>query len=323
VAGAKYIALTAHLDTVFPPDTKIDIRRDGARLLGPGISDNGSGLIALLAIAGALQAGNIHHSSPILFVANVGEEGEGDLRGIRYLFSDARWRDAIAGTLVLDGGGTDAIITQGLGSRRFLATVCGPGGHSWSDFGTPNPIALLARAIDLFSRTPIPSQPRTAFNIGVISGGTSVNAIPESASMKVDIRSVSPAELDRLEKALHEALSQVTTDLNGGGIDPRKAHSVSYELKLIGNRPAAELPSNARLLEAIRAVDVQLGIKARLQRASTDANIPLSLGREAIAIGSGGSGGAAHTLREWYDPLNRELGLRRILLTLLVLAGAE
>jgi di/tripeptidase len=236
---------------------------------------------------------------------------------MRYIFNHPRWRDAIAYTIVIDGGGSDTIVAEGLGSRRFQATVRGPGGHSWSDFGTPNPIVLLARAIDLFSRVPLNSNPKTAFNIGVISGGTSINSIPESATAKIDIRSASPAELDRMERALGDALTQATSDKSG------KMPGVTHELKQIGNRPAAELDPNARILQVIKAVDAQLGIASRVQRASTDANIPLSLGREAIAIGGGGSGGGAHTLHEWYDPSYREIGLRRVLLALLTLTGVQ
>jgi tripeptide aminopeptidase len=315
-AGMKFVALTAHMDTVFPAGTPIDVRRERDRLLGPGISDNGSGLTAVLAIAEALQSTRVQNTAPILFIANVGEEGEGDLRGMRYIFNNPRWRDAIAYTVVLDGGGADTIVAEGLGSRRFQATVRGPGGHSWSDFGTPNPIVLLARAIDQFSRTPMPGTPKTAFNVGVISGGTSVNSIPESATAKVDIRSASPTELERLERALREALVKAT-EKDG------KLINVSYELKQIGNRPAAELDPKAHILQVIRAVDAHLGITSRVQRASTDANIPLSLGREAIAIGGGGSGGGAHTVREWYDPAHREVGLRRVLLTVLTLTGVK
>jgi tripeptide aminopeptidase len=317
-SGSKFLALTAHMDTVFPAGTPIDIRRDGERLRGPGISDNGSGLVALLAIAEAMRSAVIRNRAPILFISDVGEEGEGDLRGMRHIFNDPRWSNAIGYTLVLDGGGTDTIITEGLGSRRFQVTVHGPGGHSWSDFGTPNPIVVLARAIDVFSRTPVPAEPKAAFNIGVIDGGTSVNSIPESVSMKVDVRSTVPAELDRLEKALRDALEQAT-----GEVRRSKGNSISYELKMIGNRPAAELSPNSRMLQVMRAVDTQLGISSRPQRASTDANIPLSLGREAIAIGAGGSGGGAHTLHEWYDPARRDLGLRRILLAMLALTGTE
>ena len=323
VEDAKYVAMTAHLDTVFPAGTCIDVRREGERLLGPGVSDNGAGLMALLAMAAVLQTGTISHIAPLLFVANVGEEGEGDLRGVRHIFTDPRWREAIAYTFVLDGGGTDTIITEGLGSRRFLATIRGPGGHSWTDFGVPNPIVVLARAIDQFARTSVPSDPKTVFNIGEISGGTSVNSIPEVASMKVDMRSSSMAELDRLEQTLRDALTHATADLKALGFDPRRSGSISFELKPIGNRPAAELPQNARILQVVKAVDSQLGIHSRQQRASTDANVPLSLGREALAIGGGGVGGGAHTLHEWYDPSQRDLGLRRILLALLTLAGVK
>lgn len=320
VAGSKYVAVTAHIDTVFPAGTPIDVRNDAGRLYGPGISDNSTGLTAMLAIISALNAAGIVNAAPIVFIGNVGEEGEGDLRGMRYIFNHPRWKDAIAYTLVIDGGGADTIITEGIGSRRFLATVHGPGGHSWSDFGTPNPITLLARAIDQFSRTPMHAGARSAFNIGVISGGTSVNSIPESASMKVDIRSAAPAELDRLEHALRDALIHATTDASGG---ERKNAAVSYELKTIGNRPAAELNPHAHILEVMQAVDAQLGIASRQQRASTDANIPLSLGKEAIAVGGGGNGGGAHTMHEWYDPTNRALGLRRILLAVLALSGVQ
>src|SRR3954447_3565234 len=196
----QYIVISAHLDTVFPEDTPLDVRRQGTRLFGPGISDNGCGITALLALASALQSVRVHTVAPILFVGNVGEEGEGDLRGMRYLFHESKYRDHIAETIVIDGGGSDTIITEALGSRRYAVTAYGPGGHSWSDFGTPNPIVLLARVIDTFSRTNVPNNPKTTFNIGTISGGTSVNSIPESASFKVDIRSTSTPEIERLEK---------------------------------------------------------------------------------------------------------------------------
>jgi tripeptide aminopeptidase len=319
-ASGKYTALCAHLDTVFPQGTEIKARREDGRLYGPGISDNASGLVALLALASAMNDAKLQTRGPLVFIANVGEEGEGDLRGMRAIFGDPRWRDSIAYTLVLDGGGAESLITEALGSRRFLVTVRGPGGHSWSDFGAPNPIVTLARAIDLFSRTPIPSSPpRSAFNIGAISGGTSVNSIPESASMKVDLRSSSPSDIDRLEKALRDALNKAVSDYH-----PTPNHrfaNLSYDATLIGNRPAATLKPEARITAVIRAVDVQLGIVSRVMCASTDANIPLSLGREAIAIGAGGAGGDAHTLHEWFDPANRELGLRRILLSALLLSG--
>src|SRR5204863_1846495 len=204
--GRRYVALTAHIDTVFPANTPLNIRQQGSRLYGPGVSDNGAGVVAMLAIAALLRAVRIRHALPFLFIGNVGEEGEGDLRGMRHIFSTPRWKDSIAYSLVLDGAGSDTIVAEALGSRRFEVIVRGPGGHSWSDFGTPNPILVLARAIQTFARTPVPSSPKTTFNIGVIRGGTSVNSIPESASMRVDLRSTSMAEMERLEVAMRTAL---------------------------------------------------------------------------------------------------------------------
>ena len=323
--GKGYVALSAHIDTVFPAGTPLNIRQQGTRLYGPGVSDNGAGVIAMLAIVALLRSVRIRHVLPFVFIGNVGEEGEGDLRGMRHIFSTPRWKDSINYSLVLDGAGADTVVAEALGSRRFEVIVRGPGGHSWSDFGAANPIVVLAQAIQDFTQTPVPSSPKTTFNIGVIRGGTSVNSIPESASMRVDIRSTSMAEMERLERALRQALEKaVEKSSPPPGERPasqRRPFGVSCEIVVIGNRPAGELDPNARLLQVIRAVDAQLGNAAQVQRASTDANIPLSLGLEAIAIGGGGAGGGAHTLQEWFDCSGRELGLKRILLTLLALAG--
>lgn len=319
----RYVAISAHLDTVFPAGTQLKVYRDGKRLFGPGISDNGAGVIAILALAAALREADVQTSTSLLLIGNVGEEGEGDLRGMRHLFSNPHWKENIAYTLVLDGAGTDTVVAEALGSRRYEVTVRGPGGHSWSDFGTLNPIIVLARAIEKFSQTRVPTTPKTTFNIGVIQGGTSVNSIPESASMRVDIRSTSSSEIERLERALRAAidyaLAEESSVLDGRTVASRVG--VSFEAKVIGNRPAGDLASNSRLLQAIRAVDTHLENSSHIQRASTDANIPLSLSMEAIAIGAGGSGGGAHTLHEWFDSTGRELGLKRILLTVLTLAG--
>ena len=205
--NAPYIALSAHIDTVFPAGTPIEVRRDAGKLYGPGISDNSSGIVALLADCRRDRRRRIYRSAaPLLFIGDVGEEGEGDLRGMRHIFQQPKWSANIASLVVLDGAGTDTIIAEGLGSRRYEVTVRGHGGHSWSDFGVANPIVALARIIDRFTRTPVPTQPKTTYNIGMISGGTSVNSIPESATMKVDTRSASVEQLDRLESALHEAV---------------------------------------------------------------------------------------------------------------------
>ncbi len=322
--GQRYVSLSAHIDTVFPANTPLNIRQDGSRIYGPGVSDNGAGVTAMLAIASLLRAVRVRHTLPFVFIGNVGEEGEGDLRGMRHIFATPRWKDMIACSVVLDGAGTDSIVAEALGSRRFEVIVRGPGGHSWGDFGTPNPIGVLARAIDAFAATPVPSTPKTTFNIGVIRGGTSVNAIPESASMKVDIRSTSMAEMERLEQALRQALRAAVEEevLAAEMRSPaQKRPSVTCEVVPIGNRPAGELEPGARILQVVRAVDAQLNNASQVQRASTDANVPLSMGREAVAMGGGGSGGGAHTLQEWFDCNGRELGLRRILLTMLALAG--
>jgi len=323
--GPSYVSLSAHIDTVFPAGTPLNIRQEGSRLYGPGVSDNGAGVAAMLAIAAVLGALRIRHVLPFVFVGNVGEEGEGDLRGMRHIFSSARWKDAIHYSLVLDGAGADTIVAEALGSRRFEVIVRGPGGHSWSDFGAPNPILVLARAIQTFAESPVPASPKTTFNVGVIRGGTSVNSIPESASMRVDIRSTSMTEMERLERSLRAALdlalAEESSATEARASAQKRPFGLSCEVVAIGDRPAGELDSKARILQVVRAVDALLGNASQVQRASTDANIPLSMGREAIAVGGGGAGGGAHTLQEWFDCNGRELGLKRILLTLLALSG--
>ncbi len=324
-SGPGFVSLSAHIDTVFPAGTPLNVRQQGTRLYGPGVSDNGAGVVAMLAVAGAMQAAKIFPQTPICFIGNVGEDGEGDLRGMRHIFASSRWKDSIGYSLVLDGAGADTIVAEALGSRRFEVIVRGPGGHSWSDFGAPNPILVLARAIRAFAQTPVSASPQTTFNIGVIRGGTSVNSIPESASMRVDIRSTSMAEMERLEVSLRRELElaseEETMASERRNPAPRRSAALSHEIVAIGNRPAGELAPDARMLKVVRAVDAHLGNAAKIQRASTDANIPLSLGREAVAIGGGGTGGGAHTLQEWFDCGGRELALKRILLILLALSG--
>jgi tripeptide aminopeptidase len=323
--GKRVVAMSAHIDTVFPATTPLNIRQQGHRLYGPGVSDNGAGIAALLAIASVLGSSQIRHTMPFVFIGNVGEEGEGDLRGMRQVFQNSRWRDAIAYSVVVDGAGSDTIVAEALGSRRFEIIARGPGGHSWSDFGVSNPIIVLSRAIQTLSETPVPTAPKTTYNVGVIRGGTSVNSIPESASMRVDLRSTSTTEIDRLERMLRVALDHAMDSENRPATPrgTRRSQNVTCEIVEIGNRPAGELSADARILQVIRAVDGHLGNVAQVQRASTDANIPLSLGREAIAIGGGGTGGGAHTLQEWFDCEGRDLALRRILLTMLALSGVE
>lgn len=313
---APLVAVSAHLDTVFPQGTPLGSREEGNKLYGPGISDNAAGVVAMLAVASALHHAQLLPASNIAFIGNVGEEGEGNLRGMRHIFADSFWSNAIRAMLVIDGAGADTYVTQALGSKRFEVTFRGPGGHSWSDFGVPNPIVLLCRALADFSQIEVPESPRTTFNIGVIQGGTSVNSIPESASARVDLRSASMHELRRLEERLLEAIESA-------GSRDSADRRINVEVQTIGDRPAATLSAAARIIQIIRAVDAHLGIKSIPRLASTDANIPLSLGKEAITIGSGGDGGGAHTLREWFDCTHRDLGLKRILFTLLALTGVQ
>ncbi|MCU1255961.1 MAG: peptidase [Candidatus Angelobacter sp.] len=318
---APLIGISAHLDTVFPQGTALQAREEGNRLYGPGISDNAAGVTALLAIANALKRTQLKPATNILFIGNVGEEGEGNLRGMRHLFSASPWREAIHSLLVIDGAGTDTYVNQALGSRRFEITFRGPGGHSWSDFGVPNPIVLLSRALAKFSEVQAPESPRTTFNVGVVSGGTSVNSIPESATARVDLRSASMEELQKLEDRLRECVAEAWRE---APLSHRSGElKVTLAIESIGDRPAAEVPANARILQIVRAADKHLRIESFPRLASTDANVPLALGIEATTIGAGGDGGGAHTLREWFDCSNRDLGLKRILLVLLALTGVQ
>jgi acetylornithine deacetylase/succinyl-diaminopimelate desuccinylase-like protein len=316
---AQAVAITAHLDTVFPANIDIAIHEDRDRIYGPGVSDNAAGVTAMLAIAMAMRETQLRCDADVIFIGNVGEEGEGDLRGIRHIFENSPWKERIGYTVVVDGSGTDAIIGQALGSRRFEVIVRGPGGHSWSDFGQPNPIVAISRIVSRFSQVPLPSSPKTTFNFGVISGGTSVNSIPQMAQVSIDLRSASADQLQRLEDELRGIIQTEIANKTHDGV-PAK---LSCELKKIGDRPAGEVSGSARILEVVRAADAHLGIQSQMRRASTDANIPISMGREAITLGAGGAGGGAHTLREWFDPAGRSLALKRILLVVLVLGGLE
>ena len=315
------VVLSAHLDTVFPADTPLQPVRDGDRLTAPGACDNGAGVAGMLAIAYALVQSEIELPAPLLFLGNVGEEGEGDLRGVRHVYSQSAIAGRIAAHIVLDGAGADAAVTQALGSRRYRLTVTGPGGHSFTDAGTPNPIAALALALAALAETPLPEEPRTTLNLGTIHGGTSVNSIPESAQAAIDFRSTDPAQLLRLEVALRRAAEDAVARCNAqakAGASGGRG-TLAFTIATIGDRPAAALPGDSPLLASLRAVDRHLGLHTDLRLGSTDANLPLSLGIPALSIGAGGEGGAAHTLAEWYSAKDRETGLRRVLLLTLAM----
>jgi len=310
------VVISAHIDTVFPAETPLNLVIDGDRLEGPGACDNGAGVAGLLAIANALVESRVELPASLLFMGNVGEEGEGDLRGVRHLYNQTALAGRIAAHIVLDGAGADTAVTQALGSKRYQVVITGPGGHSFTDSGTPNPIAALASALTVLAETPLPAEPRTT-----IHGGTSVNSIPESAQASVDFRSTGPEQLVRLEVALHRAVEDAVDRCNTAvkaGTSPGKG-KLSFTIEKIGDRPAAYLPADSPLLDTLRAVDRHLGLRTDLRLGSTDANIPLSMGIAALSMGAGGEGGGAHTQAEWYSAKDREVGLKRVLLLTLAM----
>ena len=318
VNGKEIVIVSAHLDTVFPDGTEVKVHREGSRMTAPGISDNGTGVAALLALARAVRFARLKPQRTILFVGDVGEEGEGNLRGMRALVDT--YRSNLKAVIVLDGSSTDHVTTKALASRRLEASITGPGGHSWSDFGMPNPINALVRGSVRFISTKVPASPRTTFNIGQIEGGTSVNSVPYEARLKVDIRSESEDELTRLESALRECIAAGVRDEMDSARDRSKG-KLEWKVELLGSRPGGELASDSPLLAALRAADEFVGNVSRIERSSTDANIPLSMGIDALSIGAGGNGGGAHSLQEWYDSAGREAGLKRTLLTVLGISG--
>ena len=313
------VLLVAHMDTVFPAGTDVHVKREGKRLRAPGIADNGAGLAALVAIARAMEDGKLHAEMTIAFAADVGEEGEGNLRGIRALVEE--YGERLRAVIALDGAATDYVTTQGLASRRIEAAVSGPGGHSWSDFGAPNPITALSRGIVKFSSLSVPDSPRTSFNFGMIEGGTSINSIPIRAAVKVDLRSEDEMELKKLESELRDALQSGVNTENASA--QRGNEPLKIDFKTLGVRPGGKLAADSALLAAISSVDAYLGNSARQERSSTDANLPLSMGIPAIALGGGGQGGGSHSLDEWYDPFDRIAGLKRILLATYALAQSK
>jgi tripeptide aminopeptidase len=322
------IAVSAHLDTVFAPSRPEDVyfAPDG-RIVGPGTSDNGSGLSALLALARLLGASADLHplARSLVLVANVGEEGEGNLNGMRYLCQNLRSPHApdtsgVRGFIVLDGPSTEHITAQALGSWRCELIFTGAGGHTWNDHGVPNPVHALSDAVATFVRAAdhfamVPHRPKCSYNFSVLEGGTSINSIPASARAKLDIRSEDPATLNELASILSASVERSLEHANRTA----KSSRLGAKIKDLGSRPGGRLPSDSPVLRAIQEVDAHFHIRSRLQCASTDANVPLSLGLHAVSIGTGGHGGGSHTREEWYQPEGRELGLRRILLFLAVL----
>ena len=325
-AAGPFIAVTAHLDTVLAPRKADEIAVDpDGTLRGPGVSDNGAGLAGLLALARALKSAPCLNGdgANLLFVANVGEEGEGNLNGIRYLCGQGSLAGRIRAFVVLDGPSTDHITWKALASRRFEITFTGNGGHSWSDFGAGNPVHALGRAITLFTDAHHElalrnGRPRTSFNFGTINGGSSITSIPTESRAKVDVRSENPASIDEMAQMLTSCVERAAQVEN-----ERATMRITAKVRAIGTRPGGQLPEDSPLLAHLRAVDAHLGIRAQLDCASTDANIPLSMNLPAVSIGAGGQGGGAHTPGEWFHPAGRELALTRVVLLLLLLLRQE
>ena len=313
------LALSAHLDTVFPEGTDVRVRRAGSRLCAPGIADDCTGLATLIALTQALNAAEIRTRGTIAFVATVGEEGEGDLRGVRHLFSEGRLANRVSAFVSFDGPSVDFITHQALGSRRFRIRLEGPGGHSWGDFGVVNPVHAMGRIVARLADYRAPVEPRTTYNIGRIEGGESVNVIPQWAQMDVDLRSASEAELGRLEEFLLAAINRAAIDENA--LRAASGLKLKVEVQLIGNRPSGETPRDALLVRTAIEASRAMGLNPILNRASTDSNIPISLGIPAITLGVGGTSNDSHRLSEWYDPTGREPGYKRALLLALGMVG--
>ncbi len=297
VRAGPRVVLSAHLDTVFPDSVDVTVRRSGTRFSGPGIGDDCRGLAVLLGIGRALQETALRTLGPVLFVGTVGEESLGNLRGVRHLV-DRQTAGRIDYFISVDGAGLTAV-GRAVGSHRYRVTIRGPGGHSFSDFGIPNPVHALGRAIAGIAQIQVPSLPRTTFSVGVIEGGTSVNAIAMAAAMDVDLRSESQAALDSLDARMRRAVAAAVEaeHLRWPGNSAR----LGAEIKDIGRRPAAAQADTALILRTTVAAARALGFLPALTASSNDTNYPMSLGIPSVALDGGGSGAGAHSLGEWYD----------------------
>ncbi|MEP6743504.1 MAG: M20/M25/M40 family metallo-hydrolase [bacterium] len=319
ISDTPLLVVSAHLDTVFPIDTDITPRRVGAKLFAPGIADDACGLAALIAMVEALQSCEIQTTGSILFVGTVGEEGEGNLRGVKHLFTKSEWAGRVGAFISFDGAGLDRITNGALSSHRYRVQFRGAGGHSWSDFGIANPVHALGRAIAKLASYPAPNEPRTTFNVGRIEGGQSVNAIPCEASMDVDLRSVSADELLKLDAFFRRSVREAADEENS---TRRKGEQpLALVTELIGERPGGETPVETPLVQLAWAATEAVGGKPVLDRASTDSNLPISLNIPAITLGAGGTSANSHTPDEWYDPKGRANALERALLVILGMVG--
>lgn len=325
--GPAPVILAAHLDTVFGPDVDVAVARRGQRLEGPGVSDNARGLAALVTVAEACVLARVPTARPILFAATVGEEGSGDLRGVKNLLNGTNGRKAgpavaVGGPptafIALDGAGLVRVVHRALGSKRYHVTFCGPGGHSWAAFGVANPANAVGRAVALLADLPAPTAPRTTCAVVRLGGGTGLNSIPQAAWLDLDLRSDDPRALAQLDVTVRVALERAADDENRR----RTAGTASLRLEVqpLGDRPSGITPRTHPLVQAAIAANRALGHDSELATASTDANVPIALGIPAIALGAGGRAGDAHLATEWYENDEGALGILRALLVTAAMA---
>lgn len=317
--GDRTIALGGHLDTVFPEDTDVTVKARGDTLFAPGIADDTRGLIGMLQVLRAMNETGIRTEANLLFIGTVGEEGLGDLRGVKHLFREGGPR--IDSFIAVDGAEDSDITHQALGSRRYRVTFKGPGGHSWGAFGRANPLHAVGRAIHLFdeaARNFTATGPRTSYNVGRTGGGTSVNSIPFEAWIEVDMRSESQSRLMQLDSLFNAAMRRALAEQNAM---PHDGENLTVDIQLVGDRPSGEIPQRAPLIQRAIAVTEHFGNRPTLDRSSTDANVPISRGIPAITIGAGGVSANSHSLNEWWINRNGPRGIQRILLITLLEAG--
>lgn len=314
-AARPHLVFSAHLDTVFPEGTNVKVTRTGNILRGPGIGDDCRGLAVVLGVIRALKKANVQTPGTITFVGTVGEEGLGDLRGVKALFGETL-QGRIDRFVSVDGTGL-GVIHGAVGSRRYRVTFRGPGGHSYGSFGVANPIHALGRAISTISDFQVPHEPRTTFSVGRIGGGTSVNAIPSDAWMEIDLRSADSTALRSLDARFHKAVDRALAEENERWASQGR---LTVQKELVGDRPAGQTPANAPIVEAAASVNKALGLPVWFDTGSTDANIPISLNIPAITIDGGGEGSGAHAPGEAFDTTNSSLGTQRALLLAIALA---
>ncbi|MFQ5797442.1 MAG: M20/M25/M40 family metallo-hydrolase [Bacteroidota bacterium] len=309
------VVLSAHLDTVFPEGTDVRVKREGTTLIGPGIGDNARGLAVLLVIAKLMKQFQFPLGGTIHFVATIGEEGLGNLRGVRYLFDRSPLREKIEYFVAIDGTDIRRVVHKALGSKRYRVVFRGPGGHSWSDFGIANPIHALGRAINAIAQLEVPVEPKTSYNVGRVGGGTAVNAVPLEAWIEVDLRSESNDELQRIAEKVETIIEDAVNQENA--LRSTSQPEVTADSTEVGSRPSGEIPVDNILVRLATDSAIYLGYEPKPERSSTDSNYPISIGIPAITIGGGGTGGSTHSVIEWFDASNSADGVKRALLLML------